>query len=347
MRSSIKSHGPVPLITIITFAFIVIGGALYTELFQKPEFEVANNQIFRNPIDINFLSNARSMKIKNTLGSYRVIKKSDVTTSTWNVSTPRSVPAKNELINEMIQSLSQIKVRRTYPNDDINKDHFFLRNPNVTITLGTSTDPTDQDMSINVGLINPIDNSTYISISNSKLIYQINTIKFPFESIEFTDLIDSRVVPVSKDEIAEVAYFKGNSSSSFFKIKRHQKQWIDSRKFVLRDDRVDDFLQNILSYNAQVILDQDSESRQEVSTRFLKAPIYRLKVTTMNGNSHLYEISKIVHKSYPELKIEKRQNILVKANYADHPFVLSKQFLQLFYRTEKFMRDRKKPKKLF
>src|SRR5690606_11305733 len=107
-----------------------------------------------------------SIKLTNRLGTFELSRHNK---TDWNLTSPRLMPAKPSTIQELIKDLSSLKILKVHRNDALNTSNFSLDNPLISLVLKTEL---EEEITMKLGLINPIDNSAYISLSSADLIYQ-------------------------------------------------------------------------------------------------------------------------------------------------------------------------------
>lgn len=307
------------LMLIIFILFIGIFAA-YTEFFQKSNDELNFQNIYTNPFSEIFLKTADYIEIQNRMGSFEIKKEDQL----WNLINPKKLPGNKKQINLLMNALSKITIKKVYQKDKINIQNFSLNNPLVKLQLKSDIN----SISMDIGLINPINQSTYVSFSNIDKIFQINSLDFIFESVVLADIIDTSVFSFDISEIETLKIYRNDSREAFINLSHIGKIWSDDKKQILDPDLVQQFLTSIRALKSTVILDSISLESKELLDRAFSKPLYKIEIREIHKNSDIL-ISNILYKT-ADLKIEKKQYIAIKASDKSHPILLSKDYLYLF-----------------
>lgn len=150
-------------VLIVCFALILVFLGLFAEVFESETPEVDLAQIYANPAPINELQRLKSVKMTNKQGSF-LLENTDPEgklTGPWQMIEPQSLKVKGDVVPRILDSLNVIRVRNFHRLEPINITSFSLDNP--TLTLNFTTDK-NKVFEIKIGLINPIDNSAYLSL---------------------------------------------------------------------------------------------------------------------------------------------------------------------------------------
>jgi hypothetical protein len=310
------------------FCLILLTGALISELFQSAPVPVDVAQIYINPIPENVSQNAIKITFKNKLGTFEMEKIQDQDSpkyNTWRLLSPRQLPAKSRSLFQIFETLKEITVRKLHQYEPINISSYSLDNPLVDINIKTA----EGDIQIKFGLINPIDNSAYMTVSNNQSIYQIENLKFPLDSFNLQSFIESRIFISEVKEVQEFKIFRGKVSSyPAFKITKTEGKWYDSRDRELDETRVEDFLRKILNLKSNVILDKRDEKLDKKLNRYLNNPRYTIVMNRL-GKEIEYKLSAPI-RAIREYKIENWKNFVIKASDEEHPYISKREYLNFF-----------------
>lgn len=314
--------------------------ALNSIFFQAPTDTTTEFNRYRTLFTDESLSGVEEVQLKNRLGSFRVTKSKD---GHWKLIDPRLLPAKENVINKIIETLKEIKIRKVFQKDPINISNFSLDRPLLSLTLSFAE---KEKITVDVGLINPFDNSTYVIISDKDAIYDIDSLKFSLETLELTDFVDSKVLSLPAEQITSVhLYRKDSKNSSVINIYKDEEHWMDRSKNALDPEEVQQYLNSLAAIQSSFILDKQSEELQKEIDELLQNPLYTMEIQDASGNTYTYTISNLINK-LTDVKLEKRQNFLIRASNRDHPYLLNKDILKTFNQSGK--RFKKIPlKKLF
>lgn len=318
---------------LLLFMMVVLISAFITEFFQAPTEKTHVLNQYRQLIEDKKLSSASQIILKNSLGSFTLEKDS----STWSLVSPRKLPANQKTLNMILTTLSNINIRKVYQSDPINMSNFSLDSPVIEFSLvdgkGTRED-------FHIGLVNPIDNSTYIQIPQKEIIYQVDALKNSFESLDLSDFIDSKIFSVSNKDVKKVAIFRGLKSSNNIQISFVFKKgnWIGKSNRVLSEQKVQTYFTKLFNLKSTLIVDKSSEELKKAIEEKLEKPLYYIEVAQKNGPSSNYRISHIIN-TLPGLKIEKRQHVIIKASNRKNVYLIHKDNLPLFSQRQSQYRD--------
>lgn len=314
---------PQKLSNILTILFIVVVSFLFiaTEIFRaRPIIQISGDS-FSDSIGAQFLSRVKKIQITNRLGTFELYK---VTRDSWSIMEPRTIPSDRAVVLNLLKSIGNLKIISTLKNDQLNRSNFSLDDPLSTIQLKTDL---DEETSLTLGMINPIDNTAYIQISKNNLIYQVEAPELRFEGLEFSQFIDSKIFQESLESILSFEIYRGQSSL-YERLTLNQGVWTSLKSKNISAIKVENFLEKILKIQAYMIIDKKSESLSQIIENYLKNPSYTIKVKT-EEREIIYRVSGLVS-TLPDLKIEKKNYFLMDSNERDFPYLIHKDNLDLF-----------------
>jgi len=303
------------MLLVITITFL-------SELLQTTQ---TNNFIlkkYQNLFEKNDLKNITQININNKFGEYELQQKKEL----WKITNPKTLPAKKSLAKRLIKQIHQIKIKRIYAKDPINLTNFSLESPTASIKFKNDL---KEKITIDFGLINPFDNSTYITLSNRDAIYQIETPKTSVESLSMQQFIDSRIFTFSKNSFRSLSIRK----KQFSNLKKQIKISYNNNKFTtyknkpLSTTKTNKFLTKLQLIKSEIILDKVPEKFTTKINHYLNNPIKLISLEETNGNITTYKISRPIKANIPELRIKRNQKILIQSSGRSFPFVLSKDVL--------------------
>lgn len=320
---------------LIVFLTLLGSGILLSELFHLPNLDLSRIESLQIPIKKDFLKSVHFIEVNNQLSTFTFRKEQEK--DHWDLISPKNLPAKRTIINQLFNELSSIVVKKIIVHDEINLRNYSLTNPVLTITLkqteGASDSNNKNSLIIKMGMVNPIDNTTYLTFSNKKIIYQIEKLSRPFESLALSDFVDSKIFTLSlydiyKFNLSKTNYYsKKKEKVSLLKFKRVDPFWYDMKKNKLSTDKVEKYINKVISVKSHLILDKSSKSVKKNLTRYLKSPLFEIVVADKQGRNYRYELSQLLEK-IPELKIERKQNALIWASNKDYPYLIKKDYLR-------------------
>jgi len=301
-------------------------GALISEFFQAPILsskELNKLQFLFTKSDVQSIS---QIKIKTSIDEFSLNKAEG---NNWILSKPRVIDANLEIVNKILETLEDIKIKRIYPKDQINLANFSLDNPISTLTI---KDKNEEIKTLSFGLVNPIDNSTYLSVSGDNAIYHINVLKMSFEKIELSSIIDSQIFNFNWNQVKELKIYPQRQTTPALAIEKSTDgtNWM-SGQMNLDEEKIGEYLNELISMKSHIILDKTDDELTAELDKILSVPFFKIVIVTTKDETNTYDISYFVN-TLPNVKIEKKQNFIIRASNRKHPFLVNKDFMKLFYK---------------
>lgn len=275
------------------------------------------------------LNEATQITIKNRLGSFTLSKDSY---NAWQLISPREYPATEATMTQIMDALSNLKIRKIYEKDLINTSNFSLDRPQLEITFDYK-DKVSQ--TLQVGLINPIDNSTYLTFDKKKAIYHIDAITYPFEKLDIGQFIDTRIFSIELKQIASFALYRGKIDNSNLQLEFYHRDnnWEMKDNRVLEPQKVEEYLSELLTLKSQIILDKQTDALKEKINEYLATPYYVIKIVDNEKREYIYNVTWPLA-SLPDIKMEKRENFLISATDRKYPFLIHKDYFAIFQKRQ-------------
>lgn len=319
----ILNRNNISSIILAGLSFILLIGAALSEFYQAPILSSKELSKLQYLFTQSEIENVKKIDLKTGLGEYKLNKRAQ---GQWTLSSPREIDANSELIDKVLDGLKTIKIKKIYPKDPINMANFSLDNPISKIKL---TNDKGSHKSISFGLINPIDNSTYVALDNEKAIYHVNIVDMSFEKIDLTALIDSRIFNMKWDEIKSIKII-GQNKKTRLSFNRDKTRWV-SKSLELNEERVRTYLDELTNMKSTIILDRKTEDMEKRLNQYLSRPYFSMEIVNANDELIKYEVSYIIN-SLPDIKMEKKQNFIIRATNRQHPFLVSKDYMKFFFK---------------
>lgn len=312
---------------LIIFIFALVLSAGISEFFQAPKALNQELQQYHFLFSRDQIANFDEIEIHNRLGNFTIKRSTSKESAegSWKMISPRLLPASKGLVERLLLTLEGVKIRKLYPKDPINLSNFSLDNPLMKFNLKT-TDGTEEE--IHFGLVNPIDNSTYIYSSSKEVIYHVDALANSLEGQGLSDFVDSKVFTMNLSTIKEMNLFRGENSLQL-SLRRENDQWMGKGEKVLQPDEVAEYMNGLLDVRSALILDKLTDSLQTTLERLMATPFYSVEIKETTGRTVTYRISTIVN-NIPDVKIDKGQIFIIKASNRDHPYVLTKDSFRHF-----------------
>ncbi len=309
------------VILIVIFSFLLIFSALYGIFFQTP---IVDNSIERyktllreEQIDLTV-----KLGIKNRLGQFDFEKNHN----SWLMTSPRELPASEEMLSKIFQVLKEIRIRKAYALGEVDASSFSLDNPVVTISLKEST---GEELTIFVGLTNPIDNSSYIQLAEQKTIFHIDSFDRTIEGLDIISLIETNPFLLQIQNADAITFNLNEGKKNSKTYKKINGQW------ELAKDHSDanKIIEKLKSLKSVALLDQIKESKNLIAKTF-NSPLFNLNFQDLTTQKEVnFMVTGPINQNIPELKMDLKQFHLAKITKApeegakDLYFVLSKDVI--------------------
>lgn len=321
---------------LLFFAIIVVVGAGVSQFFQAPlDIDKGINR-YQSLFQPGQILGLREVVLKNSLGTFHFEREDNNKDSPWSMVSPRSFPANSKIINDIVSGLQFIKIRTVHQLDAINISNYSLDAPSLELTLIDN----DKKMThLKFGLVNPIDNSTFVTLSDQKAIYHIDDIKKSFGNLDLTDFINTNLISLNHNEIQKIKIRRQHKESDkvTLKVEYKQNKWQGQSGNTLQSDKIMRYFEALTSLKSGIILDEVSTKQQEQIKQYFEKPLYSITISDRQGKDFKYEVSTLV-RGLDGLKLEKWQNVLFRSKSSKFVYVLQKDVLKFFNRSEKNMR---------
>jgi hypothetical protein len=322
-------------IIVSIFALIMTAVAFFAEIFQAPPVPQDLTQLVQNPIPLDKLSEIKSMSFSNKMGSYKFenTHPSFDIEGPWQMIEPTIIKARKDFFIKVQRALKEIQVRHTHRSDTINIQSFSLDKPLFVISFENTEGLITQ---ISFGLINPIDNSTYFTLSGDNLIYQSNTLSIPLESVTTDELLDAKALAINSDIISMIELQEAPFQKSQLKLIRVSDTWQDDEGIKFDKRKVDKLVSDLQEIKSYMVLDKISSTTQSELDRLMAAPQWKLRLAQRDYIETFFVAGPL--SSVGEVKLDKANSLLFYREGSSTPIVLSPEQIQIFKRLEKQMR---------
>lgn len=319
---SLKTRNLVSTWFSLTFFLLLTSYLGFIEFFQDSRHQESAVSLLNNPIRSDIISNVNAIKFKNRLGAFTLTNKND----SWILQEPRVIPAKEKTVQQILGALSNIKVHTIHQHEPINFQSFSLDKPIMEIDLYTKL---DEKISVTVGLINPIDNTSYITVSGHNRIFQTKFFEGKLEGLALANFIDSSIFSMPIDEVAEFKIYNGKTKEAFNSFKQNGGLWTTKKYKVINNTRLSERVQDILDIKTHKIIDNQNSELKNFISNYISSPLYTIKVKTTENKMITYKVSHLI-KAISELKLEKKQYFIMTASDRSYPYIVHKSFLSKF-----------------
>lgn len=313
---------------LILFLFFILVSlaALFSDIFQTP-IKTASEVIEQAKLfSASDLTQIKRISLRNKSGEYVFERKESNPISPWHMVAPRDISANSLFIEKLFNALTVIKVKNIFPDEPINNSNFSIDKPTATLSL---MDQNDNAINIQVGLMNTIDNSTYLKIAGRNGIYHVEAPALSLENATILDLIESQIISI---DLSMILSFKvlHNQKSSLEIIKKGEN-WFDHDGNPLAIDKIDDYFQELSSLKSAFILDKQTEIQKKQINSLAKDSEYTVSVEDNLTNTINYYISGIT-KSLSDIDLKNEEYFVVTISNSTTAYVVKKEFHDLFNR---------------
>lgn len=308
------------LILVFTLSILVLLG--YSEIFQNSLQKNNLQEFSATPISSDILDNIKTVRFKNRLGKFTITRDAK---DNWMLVEPRKMPARTKTINKILEAFRDLPIRTLHQYEPINLQSFSLKSPIMNIDFFTKL---DEQVNVRIGLVNPINSTSYITVSGKDVIFQTDIIKNNLELMDLSDFINSNIFSHELSDIQKLDIYHSNQDTSYNSLERSGDIWLSKRYKTIDMPRVDAAINEILDIKSHMIIDTKEDQLLNFINNYLKTPRYRLVIKTKKKTVN-YTITQLI-KSVPELKLEKRQYFIVKSSERQFPHVIDKKYLERF-----------------
>ncbi len=308
------------LILVFALGILVLLG--YSEIFQNSLQKNNLQEFSATPISSDILDNIKTIRFKNRLGKFTITRD---TKDNWMLVEPRKMPARTKTINKILNAFRDLPIRTLHQYEPINLQSFSLNNPIMNIDFFTKL---DEQVNVRIGLVNPINSTSYIAVSGKDVIFQTDIIKNNLELMDLSDFINSNIFSHDVADIDKIDIYHASQSTSYNTLEKLGNNWISKRYKTIDNDRVAKAIEEILDIKSHMIIDTKAEELLNFINNYLKTPRYRVVIKTKKKTVS-YTITQLI-KSVPELKLEKKQYFIVKSSERQFPHVIDKKYLDRF-----------------
>lgn len=330
-------------IALGSFLTILALALALSEFFQAPKENIYDLSKYSILIPEESLSQVVKIDFKNRLGTFKFELQNTNGRDEWHIVSPRSFPANHESLQLIFEALKKISIRKIYERDKININNFSLDYPLMSIQF---LEKNGETISLDLGLINPVDSSTYVSISNQpSIIYHINALENALEKLDLTSFVESRIFHLDKTQISSLKISSG-SNSTLLQLNKKDDNWFGRSDAPMENEKVETLIDEMLMMRSQIIIDRMPEGAKELLTKSMGSDQYIIQLGGRDGESFTYHFSNLLP-AIADLKLEKYQNIIVSSPERRFPYILSKDVLGFFVKNNESKLKKLPFKKLF
>ncbi len=321
---------------LFLFFILVASASLFSDMFQNP-IKTGKQMIEQSKLFTSSdLLNIQKISLKNKSGEFQFERNDNNQTTPWHMIAPRDISANSVFIEKLFNSLAVIKVKKLFPDEKINSSNFSLDKPMSTLSL---LDQNGKSTIINFGLMNSIDNSTYLKILGKPGIYHVEAPNVSLENATLLDLIESQIIAINLNSIESFKIYKGNKKASppTIELIKKDKGWFDSNNNLLASDKIDEYFQDILSLKSSFLLENQTELQKKSVSIFTRNSEYIITINDNKGKTVDYFISTLFH-SFSDLDLKNEDHFLMTVSNSSSGYIVKKEFYELFSKKIEYFR---------
>ncbi len=322
--------------TVAAFLSVLVFAAFISEFFQTPNNTSPEISRYQKLFGAQQLNSIKAITLKNNLGTFQLKRTKEDPDTPWHLTSPRHMPADKKRVINILSVLRNIKIRKVFQKDKINIQNFSLDEPLLELSI---TDSGGLESTLHLGLINPIDNSTYAMLSTHEAIYHIDSLDFSLGNLDYSHFIDSRIFTFDPLQITNLKIFRGKKGSNNLALQFQKKgdDWAGKNGHALDHEKVQNLIQKIVEIRSLFIIDKSDEKMEKQLEKFIGRPLFTIEVKDQNNRFYQYIVSGLIN-ALPGLRLEKWQNFAITASNRKFPYVLNREMLKNFSKPEKTFR---------
>ncbi len=319
------------------FTIVLFLTGFYSDFFQAPidiNPEISRYRSLFQPAQILGI---RELILKNNLGTFHFEKSATDPDTPWTMVSPRKLPANSSLVRTILKDLNNVQIRNVHQSDPINIANYSLDSNSLEITLIGSN---EKSTTLKFGLVNPLDNSTYVSLSDQEAIYHIDNISTTLNTLDLASFVDTRIFTFDQSSIVSIKIFRGTKDrkNTSLLAQKNDVNWVGQQNLLLKTEAVKEYIGNLADLRSQLILDKVNEELAKSISQYLEKPTYEIVITDNQKNVYTYLVSGLV-RSLPGVILEKWQYFIIQPSNRKFPYVMNKKALELFQNSERKLRS--------
>lgn len=278
MKTIFKPSLSTILVTFFFFILLFLG--LFAEVFESQTPEVDMAQIYANPAPLAELQRLKTLRLTNKQGNFLLenTNPEGLLDGPWQMVEPQSLRLKSDVVTKILEALNMIRVRNFHRLEPINVSSYSLDNPTLTLLFNNDK---NKSVEIKMGLINPIDNSAYISLSTQDQIYQIDPLNMALESYDLAQLVESKVLALNIDALLSLEIYTEQGLET--KLLKKGEDWVDQLGVVQNADKVAKFFERLDDLKSVKILENLTPEQKEAMDKTVATPLYSMKMISSVG----------------------------------------------------------------
>jgi hypothetical protein len=313
---------------LFLFFILVSSAALFSNIFQthtKSATEaIEQAKLFAS----NELDLITRVTLKNKSGEYIFERSGNSKESPWHMASPRAISASSLFMEKLFNTLTSINIKKLFPDEKINFSNFSIDKPTSTLSL---VDQNGQTITIFFGLMNSIDNSTYLKISGRSGIYHVEAPNVSLENASLINLIEAQVFSINLETVESLKIVNENKKTNIrpTEMKKKDGNWYNHENGLLAEDKIKEYLQELSNLKSSFIIDKPTDAQKKQISTFSKE--YTVSIQNSQSSTVDYNISGLI-KSLIDIDLKNEEYFVVSTATPPASYVVKKEFLELFTR---------------
>jgi hypothetical protein len=313
-------------LVLLSFVVVVAATAFLSNAFKTPlkgnNGFIGQSLVFNN----NELDNITNLSLKNKSGEFIFTRADAQPTSAWHMSSPRDLSAKSVFIEKLFASLNVIKTKKLLADDVANNSNFSLDKPTAILTL---TDSSSHNIILSVGIMNTIDNSTYMKISGRSGIFHVEAPSISLENTVLADLIESSVFDLQFKNIKGFKIFKKGSKVAQFDMHKKDNGWVNAEEKFMDPKKAEETFDEFIKIKSSFILDELTDAQKKQTQSLISSADYTVKIEKEDNETLIYQISPVTN-ALPGVALNNEAHFIITEAHSPVVFVIKSEFLPRF-----------------
>jgi hypothetical protein len=255
--------------------FVVLIGLFiaYSEFFYSDRsITPKSNPIVTYTSPIFSVEDINEFSISNHKGKI-VLKKH--LSGAWYIANDQGGPqffAKEDMMKTLLTESSALHFKNRYPIDAINKVNYSLTTPMATLHIGKNQ---TEFFKIIVGITNPVNSSSYVTINEAGLIFQIEKFSLNLSVLSKEDFSDPVILPFHFNKISSLEWSIPSggtksgtaAASNSKKLTRDERgNWYDQYGKIVKAAEVENFLKELRAIKSKSFTSRSNLPVAETTT---------------------------------------------------------------------------------
>jgi hypothetical protein len=313
---------------LFLFFILVSSAALFSNIFQTHTKSATEAIEQAKLFSSNELDLITRITLKNKSGEYSFSRSGNSKESPWNMVSPRAISSNSLFIEKLFTALTSINIKKLFPDEKINFSNFSIDKPTSTLNL---VDQNGQTITIFFGLMNSIDNSTYLKVSGRSGIYHVEAPNVSLENASLANLIEAQIFAINLETVESLKIVNENKKNNIavVEMKKTDGNWYNHENNLLADDKIKEYLQELSNLKSSFIIDKPTDAQKKQISTLPKE--YRISIQDSQPSTVDYNISGLI-KSLIDIDLKNEEYFVVSTTNNPTSYVVKKEFLELFTR---------------